>query len=547
MGQEIFGDYTLKQLLASGEAADVWLASKGDSEVIIKRILAPWSQNPQLRKIFLEIVKDVVPLRHANLVAMLDFGQEGEFLYVVFEKVDGIFLAQILRAQQPLARKQVLTLAAGLLSGLSFLHQSVNPFTGGKIVHSEVSPANVLVDTLGRPRIVDMGFTRTILEAGLPGKPAIPDQKYLAPEVLAGAKTDSSADVYGAGMIFNDLAALLESDSMPSFDVIRNKASAANNRYHDASAMLKDLTPLLETNNISIADAILDDFSDWSAAIEKALAKNLPTSSYMAALKKRYQIISELGRGAMGIVLHARDKTLDEQLAIKILNSDKFSGNLDLERFHQELKLSRQVNHANVARVFHLEEAPGFVYYTMEYVEGQSLDKIILNSVFTMQEALPLLIQLAQGLEAIHQCGVVHRDIKPANAIVQSNGRAVIMDFGVAKKQDEETGITQAGATIGTPMYMAPEQLIGKKVDEKADLYAFGVLMYEVLTGVRPHDGNTCIALYMQKSEFQHEAPRKVNPKISRRLESLIQTLLQADPKNRIQSSKELISKLNRC
>ena len=545
--QHKFGLYTLRQLIASGEAADVWLASKEDTEVIIKRILPPWSSDLRLRKIFLEIVKDVIPLRHPNLVSMLDFGQEEDFLYVVFEKVDGIFLRQILRAQQPLTKKQVLALTAGILSGLSFLHQSTNPYTGGKISHSEVSPSNILVDTLGRPRIVDMGFSRVVLEAGLPGKPAIPDRKYIAPEVLEGSKSDVIADIYGLGVILNDLSELLEAPAIDRLNEVKRRAFSKERerRYKDATAVLKDLLPVLESNNISVADAVLDDFSDWSSEIK--LSNATPASSYVNALHKRYQIIAELGRGAMGIVLHARDKTLDEELAIKILNQDRQGKAHDLERFHLELKLARHVNHPNVARVYHLEQAPGFVYYTLEYVKGLSLDVHFLQNTLSPKQAVDIFLQLANGLGAIHKCGVVHRDIKPANIILQDNGRAVIMDFGVAKKQDEDTGITVAGATVGTPVYMAPEQLVANNVDQRADLYAFGVMMFEAFTGIRPHDGNTCIALYMQKTEAKHDSPRKLNPKISKKLENLIQTLLEPKPEKRVQNTEELIEKLQNC
>ncbi|HMO17078.1 MAG TPA: serine/threonine-protein kinase [Oligoflexia bacterium] len=545
MNREVFGDYFLNELVASGEAAEVWLAENlRDEKVIIKRILPPWSTDNHLRNIFFEVVKDCALLRHSHLVSMLDFGQVDDYLYVVLDRVDGIFLRQIIRSEQVLDEKQVVTIAAGILSGLSYLHQASNPFTGKKIAHSDVSPANILVDKLGRPRVVDMGFGRLVFEAGLPGKPSVPDIRYVAPEVLSGSRTSATTDVYGAGMVIKDLLVLAGSNSLSVLESIRDKSIlCSGDRYPDASYMLLDLVPLLEKYGISDDDVIVENFSGWSDGIKKVLGGSLSISEGLGFLSERYEVLSEVGRGAMGVVFKARDRTLDEELAIKFLNTE---ARYNLDRFHQELRLARRVNHPNVARVYHLEESSDFAYYTMEYVEGEGLDKRIMNGV-SLDEALSFALQLANGLFAIHSCGVIHRDVKPANILVQDNGRAVITDFGVAKNEGEDLGITQAGTTIGTPVYMAPEQMVGKEVDQSADLYALGVILYEMLTGKRPHYGSTSVTLYMLKNNAEHEPPRRINSKISRRLEAVVLDLLQPNPANRIKTASELVGRLGRC
>jgi len=549
---EIFGTYLLEQLLSSGEGADVWLASPRNNtsrKLILKRILPSWSSKSKVREIFFEIVKDFALLRHEHIVPMIDFGERDNYLYVVFEKVDGIFLRQLLRLSEPLEEKQIVIIIAGILSALSFLHQSKNQFTGKTLYHSEVSPINVLVDSEGRPKIVDMGFSRLVFEAGLPGKPSIPDKRYIAPELNENHVTNEKSDVFGIGMIIDDLLGILGSPRVDILEELKDRAtSEESKRYQNATFFLDDLHPLLEKHSISRSDIIFENYPAWSASINKKLSRKVSgESGVIEQLSDRYDIISELGKGAMGVVFHGRDRTLDEELAIKVLETARHgteSHHFDLERFHRELKLARKVNHPNVARVYHLEELKDLVFYTMEFIPGEGLDRKINTYFLNEKEAVSIFLQLANGLDAIHQCGVVHRDIKPANILIQDNGRAVIADFGVAKREDDDLHLTHDGTAIGTPLYMAPEQMSGKHVDHRSDLYALGVVMYEVLTGTRPHNGNTSVTLFMQKQKEEHQSPRKLNSKISRKLDKIITTLLHAKPDKRYDSARMLISKL---
>ncbi len=547
---ESFGPYLLQELLASGEAADVWSAVRegAATPVIIKRLLPPWTRTLALQKTFLEVVKDIIAVRHDNIVSLLDFGQDGEVLYVVFEKVEGVFLRSLIRARQPLEAAQFSAIASGLLNGLALLHRSQNQFTGRQLVHGDVSPGNVMIDASGRPRIADIGFSRVVLEAGLPGKPAVLDKRYIAPEVLAGGVLSTRSDVFGAGMILNDLAELVSAEGISCFAEVRQRASAAlpAGRYPDAQAMLEDLSLHLPGRKTVQGSALASRVDIWAHA-EQPPAISSPAGP-VEYLQKRYAVIAELGSGAMGIVYHARDRSLDEELAIKVLRADLFGKSLDVQRFTRELKLARQVNHPNVARVFHLDQGPGFIYYTMEYVPGVNLEACFRSKgALSIAEAAAVFRQLAGGLAAIHAQHVIHRDIKPANVMLQESGRAVILDFGIARHEDEDLHITKPGAAPGTPEYMAPEQMTGGKVDYRADLFALGVMMYEALTGKCPFEGNTQVALYFAKSSREFRPLREVNPEIPRAAAELIESLLAPDPAERPQSAADIAQRLAGC
>jgi HAMP domain-containing protein/predicted Ser/Thr protein kinase len=209
----------------------------------------------------------------------------------------------------------------------------------------------------------------------------------------------------------------------------------------------------------------------------------------------RYEVKEILGEGGMGTVFKAVDSELGEVIAIKTLKKDFLSQDATaLERFKGEIRLARRISHRNVVRTHDLGENSGIYYITMEYVEGKSLKELIRRS-----GRLPIAItlsvgkQLARALEIAHEQGVIHRDIKPQNMVVEPNGVLKVMDFGIARlaSRKPESGVTQAGTIIGTPEYMAPEQLSGEDVDQRVDIYAAGCVLYECLTGRPPFVADT--------------------------------------------------------
>ena len=266
-------------------------------------------------------------------------------------------------------------------------------------------------------------------------------------------------------------------------------------------------------------------------------------------LGSRYEIKSVLGVGGMGMVYKANDKELGEVVAIKTLKPDMIAADSNaLERFKSEIKLARRISHRNVVRTYDLGETSGLYYLTMEFVEGKSLKELIRERGRLPPSAvLPIAKQLCRALEVAHDEGVIHRDIKPQNMVVQADGVLKVMDFGIARlaSRPADGGFTQQGMIIGTPEYMAPEQLMGDELDARADLYATGAVLYECLVGGVPLTANTPMALVAKVLEEEPRAPRAVKPDIPQSLSDLVMWALAKDREKRPRSAAELHAHLD--
>jgi eukaryotic-like serine/threonine-protein kinase len=263
----------------------------------------------------------------------------------------------------------------------------------------------------------------------------------------------------------------------------------------------------------------------------------------------RYEIKSVLGVGGMGMVYKANDLELGETLAIKTLKPEMVAADSSaLERFKSEIKLARRIAHRNVVRTYDLGEIGGQYYITMEYVEGKSLKDLIRErGRLPASVVLPIAKQLCRALEVSHDEGVIHRDIKPQNMVVQGDGVLKVMDFGIARlaSRPAEGGHTQAGMVVGTPEYMAPEQLLGDELDVRADLYATGVVLYECLVGKVPHTADTPIALIAKVLEEEPRPPIAVHPDIPQALSELVLAALAKERAHRPSSAADLHTQLD--
>ena len=271
--------------------------------------------------------------------------------------------------------------------------------------------------------------------------------------------------------------------------------------------------------------------------------KELTTGSTFAG---RYQVIEELGHGGMGRVYKAYDTKIKEKVALKLIKPEVASNKETIERFNNELRLARQVRHKNVCGMFDLGEAEGVHFITMEYVSGQDLRGLIRQSKqLTVGTAVAIAKQICEGLGEAHRMGIIHRDLKPSNIIIDKDGNAKIMDFGIARSVFVK-GITGAGVMIGTPEYMSPEQVEGKEVDSCSDIYSLGIVLYEMLTGRVPFDGDTPFTVGVkQKSELPKD-PRSLNAQIPADLGRLVLKCMEKDKTRRPQSADELKADLEK-
>lgn len=258
-------------------------------------------------------------------------------------------------------------------------------------------------------------------------------------------------------------------------------------------------------------------------------------------LAGRYEIVACLGAGAMGEVYRVRDLQLDEVVALKRLTLA--SKGEAAERFLREVKLGRRVTHRNVARTHDVGEHEGALFLTMELVEGTTLEDVLeaRGGRLAVDEATRLCRQVLDGLAAAHDAGIVHRDLKPANVLVGAEGRAVLTDFGIARAS-AEPALTRAQQLVGTPIYMAPEQVTGRPVDHRADLYAFGVMLFELLTGEWPFRGETAIELALARVTQDPVDPRALG--VPDLLATTILRCLERDPANRPQSARDVLELL---
>ena len=265
---------------------------------------------------------------------------------------------------------------------------------------------------------------------------------------------------------------------------------------------------------------------------------------------QRYQIISLLGVGGMGAVYHVWDSELALSLALKVIKPDPDPlATQELERrFKRELVLARQVTHTNVIRIHDLGEIGGIKYITMPFVHGTDLARLLATEgKLPIARALPLARQIVSGLRAAHEVGIVHRDLKPANILIDDSEKALITDFGIARSTDAGTFATAAGAIIGTLAYMAPEQATGKPVDQRADIYAFGLIFSEMLIGKRGSSGgDTALAMLIERATHAPQRLRSVDPTITEGLDALVARCLNPDADARFQSTQELEAALDR-
>ena len=258
----------------------------------------------------------------------------------------------------------------------------------------------------------------------------------------------------------------------------------------------------------------------------------------------RYEVIRLLGQGGMGTVYQAKDRELDRLVALKIIRPELARRPEILQRFKQELILARQVTHRNVIRIFDLGEAEGIKFITMAYVEGQDLKTIMTErSKVNVEESVRIIQQVCLALEAAHAEGVVHRDLKPQNIMVDKQGRAYVMDFGIARSV-ELGGGTQTGELMGTPEYMSPEQVQGRKVDARSDLFTLGIIFYELLTGKMPYVADTALGTMYKRTQERAAPPSQLDPSVPHFLSDVVGKCLEIEPQRRYQSAREILHDL---
>jgi len=259
-----------------------------------------------------------------------------------------------------------------------------------------------------------------------------------------------------------------------------------------------------------------------------------------------YEILEELGRGGMGVVYKARKRGLERTVALKMLLRGAHASAADMARFRSEVESASQLEHPNIAPVYDVGSSNGEPYFTMRFIEGTTLARKLAGGPMAPQEAARILASVASGVHFAHEHGVLHRDLKPQNILIDSSGTPYVTDFGLAKRLEGGNSITQSGAILGTPSYMAPEQAAGNRgqMGPAADVYSLGAILYHALTGRPPHQAATPVDTVLSVLEQDPLPPRLLNPRVNRDLEMIALKCLQKPQDLRYPSAEALAKDL---
>ncbi|HEY3989489.1 MAG TPA: protein kinase [Acidobacteriaceae bacterium] len=269
-----------------------------------------------------------------------------------------------------------------------------------------------------------------------------------------------------------------------------------------------------------------------------------------------YRVLAELGSGGMGTVYRAEDTRLDRQVALKVLPDASLFEKDSIERFRHEARAASSLNHPNICTVYDAGEDNGIPYLAMELLEGQTLGQLIASQPLPTETILRFGIQVCDALQCAHEKGIVHRDIKPSNIFITARGDAKLLDFGVAKRLHSNvdasdatlpTSLTVKGQLLGTAPYMSPEQLQGKPVDARSDLFSLGAVFYEMATGLQAYRGDSVATIVAEILRGEPRSVRVLNPEIPGELQRIIRKALEKDPADRYQSAKEVMIDLRRA
>ena len=510
-GQEnITTRFKIMEHLSTDKTISVYKAldTKSNRPLIIKKILtAELGSGKQ----YLDATSN---LTHKNIAHIYETLQDEQYTYICMEYFEGDPLRKVLENGFS-DFSTVKDIAEQMCHALLVAHAK-------NIIHKNLCPENIYITKDNMVKILNFD-TPIYLIPNISSDYLI---NYKAPEQMEGYALDARADIYSFGVVLYEMIY----NKYPSLPIDKEN-------YDQYFPITKWNSPIPEFFKSIIIKCLMEDRKFRYNKIDEILEDlSLEEISPGMTLGGRYEILQELGSGGMGKIYKAKDRDLEEIVALKILKSDYAQDPAAQNRFKREIKLSRKISHPNVVKVYDIGFFKGHRYISMEYIDGLSLDKFIEQKSFLpLLQALKIALQICSATAAAHALGIIHRDLKPANIMLKKDDSIKILDFGIAKAVGGGE-ITTAGQIIGSPKYMAPEQIQESEVDARTDIYLIGLIIYTMLTGKEPFSGTDAKSVLMKQLYEAPALPSFMNPSIPPFMDELILAMLKKNREERPES-----------
>lgn len=489
-------------------------------------------------------------ISHRNVVRVFDLGVSDGVRFITMERVEGESLKAMLGREKKFPAESATALMTQVCEGLAAAHAE-------DVIHRDLKPQNVLVGNDGRVRIFDFGLARPAEETGITRSGVIigtPD--YMSPEQALGQHADARSDIFAFGVMFYELLTGVlpfKSETMVESFLARTRERAPEIESVEPSipaqlarVVMRCLEPdpaqRYQNGGELLADLLAHD-GEHSVARAAEPGKLAPGMM----LGSRYRIEAEAGEGGMGKVYRATDLDLNRTVALKVVRPERARDAESIQRLKQEIALASRISHKNVLRIHDLGEVDGLRFISMAWADGDNLAHLIGRSAPLLEgQIVTLASEICEGLEAACQQGIIHRDLKPTNVLLDASGHACIADFGLAStlEAQQASPLEQPGAIAGTPRYMSPEQVEGKRTDHRTDIYSLGLILYEMATGDIPFKHDSTLQTMVERVTETPRDPKLFNPGLSNELDAIILRCLERDPLARYEDASALLRAL---
>ncbi len=552
------GRYQVLESLGEGAMGAVYKARDRDLERFVALKILPSFHSEDAAARFEREARAISALNHPHIATIHALEKADGLRFLVLEYVSGGTLTdklnQARERNEPLPPADVIEALLEIAEGLAHAHRK-------GVVHRDIKSDNILVAEDGSLKVADFGVAKLELDAALTEEGGmLGTVAYMAPEQLLGEETDHRADIFSFGVLAHEIACGERPFQSPHLTALQYEI--LNSEPPPLSAYRNDLPPHFEElilrtlakkpadrpqSMTEICETLAELHRDLIVASGSGAGAERPPRIKPLEIGEtvgRYRLLSKIGEGGMGVVYRALDLNLDRQVALKVLKAEAVAKPERQQRFVQEAKAASALNHPNIVTVHEIDERDGVCYIAMEYVAGETLDRRPGIGPASPRESIELAMQVADALAAAHAAGVVHRDLKPANVIVDANGRAKLLDFGLAKLTDKgwsgssgdsDRPETEEGVILGTVAYMSPEQAEGRSVDGRSDVFSFGALLYELLSGRRAFGADSKAATLAAILSRRPTPLSELLPATPPELERIVNRCLRKSPDKRYQ------------